>query len=204
MQSKASGSLPCGLTPQMLKSSFIFFSFRRTSWFSFRDVLTQKDQRVEVASHMSHWQISGFPQKEILVLFLSPAFCFLSPVQAVLPASKQRRDIWPQVPRPIELVQFPDNYWFSLCIWPNITTFSSVLILWDCYWLSFSNLFSFSLYITSSYKTTDLLTIHSSACLLTMLWIHGKMENTGQDVKMFCVQCPMFYHLNDKMFCPAG
>lgn len=164
----------------MLKSIF-FFAFRRTLCFLFRDVLTQKDQRVEVASHTSHWQISGFPQKEILVLFLSPAFCFLGPVQAVLPASKRRGDIWPQVPRPIELAQFPDNYWFSLCIWPNIRTFSLILILWDGYLLSSSNLFSLSLYITGSYiyKTADFLTIHSSAFLLTMLWIHRKMENTG-------------------------
>lgn len=186
-------------------SQFSFSAFRRTLWFLFRDVLTQKHQRVEVASHTSHWQISGFPQNVILVLFLSPTFCFLGPVQAVLPASKQRGDIWSQMPRPVELVQFPDNYWFALCIWSNIRTFSLLLILQDGYLFSFSNLFSFSLYITGSYKykTTDFLTIHSSACLLNDAvdsWEDGRHRVGCQNVL-----CSIPHVLlSDKMFCTAG
>lgn len=66
--------------------------------------------------HVSLADLWISPKGTPRLLVLSPAFCFLSPVQAVLPASKWRGHIWPQVTRPIELVQFPDNHWFSLCI----------------------------------------------------------------------------------------
>lgn len=67
----------------------------------------------------------GIPYVPLADLWISPkgnpstvsGSCFLfSGSCAGSSASKQRGHIWPQVPRPIELVQFPDDYWFSLCI----------------------------------------------------------------------------------------
>lgn len=116
------------------------------------------EQKVKVASQVDHWQISGCPWKEILILFLSPAFCFLGPVQAVGSFSKQRGDTcltdahahW-------QAGAGPGNYWFSLSIWPKVRNFSLVLILQKNpkslqygYLLSYYNLFRLGLYTMSS------------------------------------------------------